>query len=275
MGWQRASGSDLPGIKQFLRHEEWRWTTLSSRIKTGGRGLLESSKGTVLLRKEAECISDLLYIGPGNIILPAFSHPSSFPETIFPILDCIPNSILGCASSVIALESLFPQKPSARIEYLLMRKMFACHWTSIPRGLKVQKASSGDIAGLYPLQRAYELEEVLVNPGKFNQTVCLFNLKLSLREQFILLGKIDGRIVAKAGTNARGFHYDQIGGVFTNPEYRGRGIATSLMAALCNKLEAEGREICLFVKPGNTPALQSYHNLGFRVVEDFRINYYQ
>jgi uncharacterized protein len=83
-----------------------------------------------------------------------------------------------------------------------------------------------------------------------------------------------GVIVAKAGTNARGFGVDQIGGVYTLPARRGRGLGYALMVALLAEIGAEGRMPALFVKPGNAPARALYRGLGFRDIGDYRADYF-
>jgi hypothetical protein len=80
--------------------------------------------------------------------------------------------------------------------------------------------------------------------------------------------------VGKAATNARAFTLDQIGGVFVEPEYRGRGIAGAMMAYLLGITAKEGRGASLFVKKDNKPALALYERLGFAPIDDFRASYY-
>ena len=81
--------------------------------------------------------------------------------------------------------------------------------------------------------------------------------------------------MGKAGTNARGFRVDQIGGVYTLPARRGRGIAAALMAALLADILGQGRKPSLFVKPTNAAALALYRSLGFEDIGDFRADYFE
>jgi predicted GNAT family acetyltransferase len=80
--------------------------------------------------------------------------------------------------------------------------------------------------------------------------------------------------MAKGGTNARGFTYDQIGGLFTHPAFRGRKAARFLMGRLLEHIFRDGKKACLFVKTHNLPALRLYDNLGFRIAENYRISYF-
>jgi predicted GNAT family acetyltransferase len=88
------------------------------------------------------------------------------------------------------------------------------------------------------------------------------------------MAELGGVPVAKAGTNARGFTTDQIGGVFTRPDLRHRGAARAVMTALLEHVRRDRRQACLFVKKDNAPAIRLYLGLGFDVRGEYRISYY-
>jgi ribosomal protein S18 acetylase RimI-like enzyme len=76
------------------------------------------------------------------------------------------------------------------------------------------------------------------------------------------------RLVAIAGTHAvsatRGIA--AIGGVFTHPDFRGRGLATAVTDAVCQEIISRGIQlIVLNVVDDNEPAVAAYKRLGFRV----------
>lgn len=79
--------------------------------------------------------------------------------------------------------------------------------------------------------------------------------------------EVDGRLVAVAGTHcwSKGRGVAAIGGVFTHPEYRGRGLATATTGAVAATLAREGIElIVLNVRADNAPAVAAYTRLGFK-----------
>lgn len=79
---------------------------------------------------------------------------------------------------------------------------------------------------------------------------------------------VDGRLVAIAGTHTRShrFSLGTIGGVFTLPEYRGRGLAGAVTASVAHTLLDSGIElVVLNVRQDNAPALAAYGRIGFRV----------
>jgi ribosomal protein S18 acetylase RimI-like enzyme len=77
----------------------------------------------------------------------------------------------------------------------------------------------------------------------------------------------EGRLVAVAGTHAISTRHrvGAIGGVFTHPRYRSRGLATAVTGAVANALRADGiHDIALNVHADNDPAITAYRRLGFK-----------
>src|SRR5208337_1014346 len=143
-----------------------------------------------------------------------------------------------------------------------------------PPGLHVRRADPYDADVLFPLQKCYELEEVVITPTHFNDGQCMKSLRLALREQLVYLAELEGVPVAKAATNARGYKVDQVGGVYTVPEHRGRSLGKAVVSGLLKTVFSEKQEACLFVKKYNRPAIALYERLGFVPTTDYVISYY-
>jgi predicted GNAT family acetyltransferase len=144
---------------------------------------------------------------------------------------------------------------------------------AVPAGFETRRAGVEDEAALYPLQAAYEQEEVLTAIHRFDEAGCRAGLAKALREQVVLLGSLDGFIIAKAATNARAFGLDQLGGIYVAPPYRRRGIGAALVGRLVGTLAAEGRGAVLFVKSRNEAARHLYDGLGFHFAGPYRADY--
>ena len=56
----------------------------------------------------------------------------------------------------------------------------------------------------------------------------------------------------------------EIGGVYVPPEWRGRGIATKLLAGLCERIHRGGKAAILDAGRSNRAALAAYRKVGFR-----------
>jgi len=219
-------------------------------------------------------------------------------------------SVMGRTEDVLALESVFRKSPLQAVDYCQMTRPVSAvarggasddsygampaeteHKSSedaapggagkptplhrMPSGLTIRRATPLDTELLFDIQRQYEIEEVLLPGNAFNAAASRQHLRETLRQQMVLFAEIAGTAVAKAGTNARGLCYDQIGGVFTEPRFRSRGISTMLMTRLLGDLARDGKGASLFVKYGNHAALRLYRKLGFKEEGGFRISYYR
>ncbi len=211
-----------------------------------------------------------------------------------------PLSVIGPASSVAAFEGALGLSAAHRVDYILMERGAWGSPSAAPLSeakvpLSLWKASPADLDELLPLQEAYEKEEVITPLRGFDAESCRSFLARNLAAELIVgarlapgagASRVDrggdgprgalpaGRAIGKAATNARAFTLDQIGGVFVEPGFRGRGVARAMMAFLLGSTAKEGRGASLFVKKGNTPALVLYERLGFAPIDDFRASYH-
>lgn len=89
----------------------------------------------------------------------------------------------------------------------------------------------------------------------------------------IMRGIYDGgRLVAVARTHAFSARHGigVIGGVFTHPAHRSRGLGTAVTGAVAQALRTAGaRDILLNVHADNAPAIAAYRRLGFTVHLEF------
>jgi hypothetical protein len=83
-----------------------------------------------------------------------------------------------------------------------------------------------------------------------------------IQDTRLWFGEENGRILATALTNAETAHLAMIGGVFTKPTARGRGLSQMVCSALCQELFAVGRQPVLYW--GKPAAGAVYRKLGFR-----------
>lgn len=140
--------------------------------------------------------------------------------------------------------------------------------------LILRRPIAEDMDRLYRLQAAYEQEEVLPRGVEFNPAACRQTLEHIVTHEKVIIACIGSRIVGKINTTATSFSRYQIGGVFVHPDYRHQGIASRMAAVFTRLLCAEGKAITLFVKKRNAIARAVYERIGFRALDDYRINYY-
>ncbi|HUX38993.1 MAG TPA: hypothetical protein VMV44_13920, partial [Rectinemataceae bacterium] len=263
--WRRAGKADLAGVEKFLRGRESRAAGLIARLH-GEAGLrLPSIFGLsgLWIRTEAEGPVEAAALGLAGglwfVQLPsggsdaaglalALAETSRRPAFAAPR----PSSIIGPASSVAAFEAALGLRPAHVVDYDLMERGPWPREESAPQeggfgpdssasladqaatrsraAIGLWKAGPADLGELLPLQAAYEMEEVVTPLRGFDEEACRSFFARNLALELIVAARLQegGRCVGKAGTNARAFTLDQIGGVFVLPELRGRGIAAAM-----------------------------------------------
>jgi len=75
--------------------------------------------------------------------------------------------------------------------------------------------------------------------------------------------RIAGRLAAMAGERLRFPGYTEVSGVCTHPDFRGRGLARHLSAAVMRSVRKRGDIPFLHAWKTNTTAIRLYENLGF------------
>ncbi len=89
-----------------------------------------------------------------------------------------------------------------------------------------------------------------------------------IRERTIELGtyvgvRTGGALVAMAGVRMHPPGFTEISAVCTDDAYRGRGLASALVARLVDEIVARGETPCLHAVIDNHPAIRLYEKLGF------------
>jgi ribosomal protein S18 acetylase RimI-like enzyme len=295
-GWEQAGRRELPALERFLRAREAGCAGLAGRLLREGRLRLPNPlRGGLWFRRdlgaapEPADFSALLLFAPGGLVHPRWASSGSAggevgdreDAALGPLLGdrgFYPASAIGPAADVSRFEGALGLRPLAAVRYRLMELPTARPPTPAlrppPPGFSLRRAGAGDLETLLPLQAAYEVEEVVTSIHRFDPAGCRAGLARSLADQIVVLAEWGGRAVGKAQTNARSFSLDQIGGVYVDPAFRGRGLGRLLMEELLGLVAAEERGAVLFVKEENPPALALYRGLGFSDRGAFAANYY-
>ena len=276
--WRYAEAADLQPVAQSLRRREWAYVPFSARLTGSGwryRWLRRS--WTIALERSAAEHPSAVLITRSGLVLPALRDGRPLPPALRSLIarSCrSPQTVMGTRSDVLRVQELLG-RGYAIVDYTLMTLEAAgFRPPELPSDLQVRRARPRDARRLFELQRAYELEEVLLDRSRFDGALCRRLLQRSLQRELIYFGTVGGHPVSKAGTNARGFAVDQIGGLFTEPARRRRGYGGAVLTALLRELFAAGRSAALFVKPNNAAAIRLYENLGFAARDSYRICYY-
>ena len=190
----------------------------------------------------------------------------------------LPTSVSGKSEAVEMFLDRFScgQRKKILEHYIMELAPASFKMPQVPDQLKIRilRGSKRQLIPLFPLQKSYERQEVLLNPDA-QETIETFRwLKSILTKEICFYAKRGFRYVSKANTNAKGFDHIQIGGVFTTKRFRNQGYALQTVAALCRCIiEEEHKTPSLFVRCDNENAIKLYKSLGFEIKETTKTVY--
>lgn len=99
-------------------------------------------------------------------------------------------------------------------------------------------------------------------------------ISLSMLHHQLIAGAYEGgKLIGKVNTNLQGIRAVQLGGIFTLPEARKKGVASALLKAIIKRLERYFDCVTLFVRQENLIAQKVYQKAGFTVEESLGIYY--
>jgi ribosomal protein S18 acetylase RimI-like enzyme len=275
--WRKTGTRERPRQEIFLKAAEF------YSVGACARFLQQEAHDRIWELSGADKAIRALLINSRRSLLPVLNGQEDIPMPWFinRFLGPLPiHTIQGLRRETVVFEhalSRLGHEAAEVIDYDLMALDGALNPQALetgPEGLVLKRPGPRDRDALFPLQAAYEREEVLPRGAVFNPALCLFTLERILRREEILIAEMESRIVGKINTNAASFTRRQIGGVYVLPQYRGRGIAVRMGAALSLDLISQGMGLTLFVKKQNPAARAVYRRIGFRAVADYRICYY-
>ena len=276
--WRNAKKEDFPLIIDNLIPNEWAYVSLSSLLRIGlDQSRVSENKWRMIVKKHSTSDVSCIMKTKSGLVLPALIKKEVLTTRLRRLLttNYSANTIMGLREEVLQIQNLLNFKAAKIVEYILM-SINQQSFTPImkePPNLCIKNAGIIDTVRLFNLQKSYEIEEVILNPKRFNSQICYENLRSTLAREVVLYGTINDIPVVKAGTNARGYNYDQIGGVFTDISQRHQGYATAVMIKLLKILFLQNKSASLFVKPNNINAIKLYRTLGFVKKANFRIAY--
>ena len=190
----------------------------------------------------------------------------------------LPTSVSGKTEAVdMFLDKFSCGQRQQVVEHYIMElepDRFKMPQMTPPQKMRILRGSTRQLLPLFPLQKTYERQEVLLNPDSQDTMETFRWLRSILTNEICFYARRGFRYVSKANTNARGFGHIQVGGVFTVPRFRNQGYALHTVAALCRFIIEEEHKIpSLFVRSGNKNAIKLYKSLGFEIKDTTKTVY--
>ena len=303
--WRRATEADQATIRSFIEPRETYATGFSSRLLESADKRARAGIGSVfVLHAELEpgkqdILAAALLASNGSVfpvLADRLDHGGPQAVVALSALGKL-RSVRGYDKSVCigakqhteALEQALGWVPTLSIDYDVMSVAptlspatvaSATTVASIAKArtagklVEYRRAAIADLDALFPLAANYERTEVMTELHTFDPSLCRAIQRRSLERHIVYLASVGNRVVARAQTNAHGWTFDQIGGVYVDPEFRGLGIGRGVVSALLDDITGKGRGATLFVKKSNDIARSLYHTLGFSMIRDYRISYF-
>lgn len=231
----------LPFLERDRRWSAYSLSDLEPPYRQNARfiGAIEGNRLTALL---------LLYRLPGAIALHTTGDLAAISTILARTTDLPPNPFLLVPGPHLpAIETLY------RItdRWLMERMALGSLIPPAPAPLPVRRLTESDetqLADLYHLWPGVFFDPLMLRSG-------------------IFYGAFDGdQLVAAAGTHVVSprFRVAAVGGVFTHPDYRSRGLARATTGRLCQVLAEQCIDVIILnVRADNLPAIATYRRLGF------------
>ncbi|MCQ2585377.1 MAG: GNAT family N-acetyltransferase [Treponema sp.] len=192
------------------------------------------------------------------------------------------NSVVGekeVSKIIVGILEKKKFKPYCTNEYFLMTKeddsALPPPASLLSMGEEIVSCNNTHAEDLFDLQFHYLKEEVIPPGRKISDFYVRSNIKSLLKNQKVFVIESDGKFVSKVNTNAIGWDWVQIGGVYTDQLYRRNGYSYCLLSTLCRRINKQGRKCVLFVKKKNTPAQNLYEKMNFKKSGEYQITYFE
>ena len=272
---REATDSDFPQLQQFLTPWESTCVTLCSNVRKKKDKIYVISDGPLV---------GLFYLD--KTMLYCIPNAGDLPDLLPALTVFLKDKTVSClngeaAAGQIILQALqcMNRTPYQTNHYNIMtldsQPMPPPEELSCDDEIKRCSSPEYDTELLLPLQKMYLAKEVAPAGKQVTDLEAGAQLKSILKDQLCFALFSDGEIVSKANTNAIGYNYVQLGGVYTHPLYRKNYYAWHLVYTICTRVLKTGRKLSLFVKEKNNPAHELYEHLGFTSTGQYMIAYIQ
>ncbi len=153
------------------------------------------------------------------------------------------------------------------------------HWfvshrsAKLPKSLQLRKASLDDIQVVANAQAQMVFEASGIDPRETDFEGYYYRVAERIKRGRVWIKIEDGKLVFKADLVNQTSDTSYLEGIWTDPEYRDKGIATECLSELVHRLLYSGSIPCLVVEPHDEIAKRVYRKVGFMRSEEYQARY--
>lgn len=133
-----------------------------------------------------------------------------------------------------------------------------------PGARELEPATMDDFKGLHKASIGLALEDLGIPRWALDTSRTMRNVKKKIRKKRTFVLKLRGKLAFKVDIAFRTERGAMIEGVYTFPEYRGKGLASMGCAELTRRLLEEKEFVVLHVGEKNIPARRAYEKAGMK-----------
>jgi GNAT superfamily N-acetyltransferase len=137
----------------------------------------------------------------------------------------------------------------------------------------MRRAVVSDLDAVVPLVARYRVEDGLSSAGDDHSAWIRSHALERIQAGHLFVVEEGGRIVFTGAFNFAGRAGAGLGGIYTVPDARGRGIAGRATADLCRIALETGPVATLHVDPRNAAAIRAYERAGMRRAGEYRLTF--
>jgi uncharacterized protein len=181
-----------------------------------------------------------------------------------------PRMVVGHRASVMALHNAFrPPRPARELRDPQPLLVLDAGDLRISPSLEVRLSTRDDLEALILAAARMHREEMGVDPLAVDAPAWRTRMISLIERRWSWIWTRGHEVLFKAELSAWTPEVVQIQGVFTAPQYRGRGIARAGLAAVCAQIFADVPRCSLYVNQYNVIAQRVYRRLGFKPADVF------
>ena len=280
MSLRPIQSGDLGRVGTYLKNKEWEHTMLSSRFCRNGT-IIMPENSLIYITEKNETVTGVFLADQRGYLLMSQESGMMIPAEILKFCQLAtdfypPYCVAGHPYLLDAAQGFFGKEIRRTINYHLMTS--TAQTPSLPEieAITLHRSKVRDHTKLLRLELKYQEEEVfnreLSMQDKIGLTL-LYIEKLKKSPSIHAWSHKENMAIAKAEIAAVAFQYLQLGGVYTLPDWRGKGVAAHVVCRLIQMARAQNKNLALFVKKDNPRAIALYQKLMMEMHSDFRIYY--